>query len=68
MQPGLHVLLLPEQGNLDNGPGGGGMSDEVLELFIQQYIGGVTGDEVVFSWQGGEPTLMGLEFFRKVVA
>jgi uncharacterized protein len=28
----------------------------------------VTGDEVVFSWQGGESTLMGLEFFRKVVA
>ncbi len=28
----------------------------------------MTGDEVVFSWQGGESTLMGLEFFRKVVA
>jgi uncharacterized protein len=23
---------------------------------------------VVFSWQGGEPTLMGLDFYRKVVA
>ena len=44
------------------------MSDEVLERFIQQYIAGVTADEVVFSWQGGEPTLMGLDFFRKVVA
>ncbi len=28
----------------------------------------MTGPEVVFSWQGGEPTLMGLDFFRKVVA
>ena len=28
----------------------------------------MTGDEVVFSWQGGEPTLIGLDFFRKVVA
>jgi uncharacterized protein len=53
---------------LPNGPGVGRMSDETLEQFIQQYIVGVTGPEVVFSWQGGEPTLMGLEFFHKVVA
>ena len=53
---------------LPGGPGVGRMSDEVLERFIQQYIAGVTGPEVVFSWQGGEPTLMGLDFFRKVVA
>lgn len=53
---------------LPNGPGPGRMSDEVLERFIEQYIRGVTGSEVVFSWQGGEPTLLGLDFFRKVVA
>ncbi len=53
---------------LCGGPGSGRMSDEVLELLIQQYIAGVTASEVVFSWQGGEPTLMGLDFFRKVVA
>ena len=53
---------------LPNGPGRGRMSDEVLEKLIQQYIAGLTGDEVVFSWQGGEPTLLGLDFFRKVVA
>jgi uncharacterized protein len=53
---------------LPNGPGAGRMSDETLERFIQQYIAGVTASEVVFSWQGGEPTLMGLDFFRKVVA
>jgi uncharacterized protein len=52
---------------LPGGPGAGRMSDEILELHIQQYIAGVTGDEVVFSWQGGEPTLLGLDFFRKVV-
>jgi uncharacterized protein len=44
------------------------MSDETLELFIQQYIQGVTGPEVVFSWQGGEPTLRGIDFFRRAVA
>ena len=44
------------------------MSDEVLEQFIKQYIQGQNYDEIIFSWQGGEPTLCGLDFFRKVVA
>lgn len=43
------------------------ISDEILEQHIRQYIESQTGDEVIFSWQGGEPTLLGLEFFRKVV-
>ena len=54
--------------HLPQGPGRGRMDDETLERFIQQYIQGVTGPEVVFSWQGGEPTLRGLDFFRRVVA
>ncbi|NJD32408.1 MAG: anaerobic sulfatase maturase [Gammaproteobacteria bacterium] len=53
---------------LPGGPGGGHMHDDVLERFVRDYIASVTADEVVFSWQGGEPTLMGLDFFRKVVA
>lgn len=53
---------------LPNGPRTGQMTDETLELFIRQYVEGVTGPEVVFSWQGGEPTLRGLDFFRRVVA
>jgi len=53
---------------LPGGPGVGKMNDEVLERFVRDYIASVTADEVVFSWQGGEPTLRGLEFFRKVVA
>ena len=44
------------------------ISDEVLEAHIRQYIEGQRGDEVVFSWQGGEPTLLGVSFFEKVVA
>ncbi len=44
------------------------MSDEMLERHIRQYIEAQTGNEVVFSWQGGEPTLLGVDFFRKVVA
>ena len=54
--------------SLPNGPGSGQMNDETLDLFVRQYIEGVTGPEVVFSWQGGEPTLRGLDFFQHVVA
>ena len=43
------------------------ISDEILETNIRQYIEAQRGDEVVFSWQGGEPTLLGLSFFEKVV-
>ena len=53
---------------LPGGPGAGHMDDESLELLVRQYIDGVTADEVVFSWQGGEPTLCGLDFFRRAVA
>jgi serine-type anaerobic sulfatase-maturating enzyme len=49
-------------------PGVPKMSADVLERHIRQYIEAQTGDEVVFSWQGGEPTLLGLDFFRQVVA
>jgi uncharacterized protein len=43
------------------------MSDSQLEQHIRQYIEAQTGDQVVFSWQGGEPTLMGLPFYERVV-
>ena len=43
------------------------MAEEVLEAYIKQYIEAQDGPEIVFSWQGGEPTLLGLGFFRKAV-
>ena len=43
------------------------MSDELLDTYIRQYIERQDGPEVSFAWQGGEPTLLGVEFFRKVV-
>lgn len=43
------------------------MSDQVLESFTRQYIQAQRVPEVTFAWQGGEPTLMGLDFFRRAV-
>jgi len=43
------------------------MSDEVLEAFVKGYIEAQPTGDVVFAWQGGEPTLAGLRFFQKVV-
>ena len=43
------------------------MSDNMLEEYIRQYIEAQQVNEVSFAWQGGEPTLMGVEFFRQAV-
>jgi uncharacterized protein len=44
------------------------MADELLELYLTQLIEAhAHGPEVVVAWQGGEPTMMGLEFFRRSV-
>lgn len=40
------------------------MSDAVLEQLIRSYMA-TPQPQYVFGWQGGEPTLMGVEFFRK---
>jgi uncharacterized protein len=41
--------------------------DDLLELYIRQYIESQDIQTVRFSWHGGEPTLMGLQFFEKIV-
>ncbi|MGW8252037.1 MAG: anaerobic sulfatase maturase [Anaerolineales bacterium] len=43
------------------------MSDDTLEAYIQQVIESQAEPVVTIAWQGGEPTLMGLDFFRKSV-
>ncbi len=51
---------------LEFGRGKQRMSNEVLEKLVKDYMQlgfGVVG----FAWQGGEPTLMGVDFFRKAV-
>ena len=43
------------------------MSDELQEQYIRQLIESHQSDHVVIAWQGGEPTLMGLDFYRRSV-
>src|SRR5947207_7002821 len=43
------------------------MAENVLERYVQQYISAQDIGEITFARQGGEPTLMGVDFFRRVV-
>ncbi len=43
------------------------MSDEVLKKYIIGLVEASTEKDIFFSWHGGEPTLTGLNFFRKAV-
>lgn len=45
------------------------MQEDLLEQYVRQYIEAHSEVPIVeFAWQGGEPTLLGLEFFQKAVA
>jgi uncharacterized protein len=43
------------------------MTDEVLEAYVSQLLAAHTAPEVTIAWQGGEPTLMGVDFFRRAL-
>jgi len=43
------------------------MNDEILQRYVTSYIDAQETDEISFAWQGGEPTLMGVDFFRRAV-
>lgn len=43
------------------------MSDEMLDTYVRQYIEASPGPVVHFVWHGGEPTLAGLDFYRRAV-
>jgi uncharacterized protein len=43
------------------------MGDDVLGAYIRQVLESQVGPEVTIAWQGGEPTLMGVDFFRRAL-
>ena len=44
------------------------MTDDLLEIYLRQMIESQAVPEVTIAWQGGEPTMMGLDFFRHAFA
>ena len=52
--------LNPEKGNAR-------MPDELLEDYIVQHINASPGPDIFFSWHGGEPTMAGLQYFKRIV-
>lgn len=43
------------------------MNDEVLDEYLRQLLESHRTPDVTVVWQGGEPTLMGLDFFRRAI-
>ena len=43
------------------------MSDEILSAFITNYINSQPTPVVEFVWQGGEPTLLGVGYFKRII-
>src|SRR3990172_2054495 len=43
------------------------MPDDLLESYIGQHIAACPKERILFSWHGGEPTALGLDYFRRIV-
>jgi len=80
--PGFHVMAKPvgpicnlncrycfylEKENLYPATSSWAMPDDLLESFIPQYIEAQEASTISFAWQGGEPTLLGVDYFRKII-
>lgn len=43
------------------------MPEDILEEYIKQHISAYPDPVVRFSWHGGEPTILGLNYFHRIV-
>ncbi|WP_086968462.1 anaerobic sulfatase maturase [Vibrio coralliirubri] len=63
-----YCYYLGKQGLLDySSRASVSMDKAALERYIKQYIEAQNTAEIIFSWHGGEPTLLGVEYFEYVV-
>jgi uncharacterized protein len=56
-----------EKENLYPGKSDWAMAEDVLESYVRQYIEAQPVPAISFAWQGGEPTLLGVEYFERIV-
>jgi uncharacterized protein len=61
-----YCYYLPTAGRVPSPPGR--MAPDVAEAFVSAMVAAAPGPDVHFVWHGGEPTLAGLDFYRRVVA
>lgn len=59
--------LEKEQGTLKPKKAARHMDDATLEAYVRQYIDANPGQDIEFTWQGGEPTLAGIAFYEKAL-
>ena len=50
------------------GDGPARMPEDLLESYIAQHLAASPDEIVRFSWHGGEPTVLGVDYFRRIVA
>ena len=55
-----------DKNRLFSAPGIQRMPDDLLEIYIKQHIQASSEETIFFSWHGGEPTLAGLSYFRRI--
>jgi len=63
----VHIVIILKRKKLYPGKRDFKMSDELLEDFTKQFIEAHQVPVVTFTWQGGEPTLMGLDYYIKAL-
>jgi uncharacterized protein len=63
-----HYCYYRDKSSLYPGAGPFQMNESVLGRYIMQHFAAAPGPDVDFSWHGGEPTTLGMDFFRKAVA
>lgn len=62
-----YCYYLEKKNLYHRGPDAHIMSDQLTEVFIREYMQSQYGNEVNFTWHGGEPMIRPLEYYRKVV-